>query len=154
LFKFDRDRMMAGWTIRRAAEHDAVPLKKCIDAAYAPYRKLIRDLPPVSEEVADDIKSNLVWVAELDYTVVGGLILVLNNEHAILANIAVDPDCKGMGIGRGLIDQAEAHCRRLKKAELRLSTHVDMPENVRLYKYLGWEQTERSANKVHMTKLL
>lgn len=146
--------MMAGWTIRRAAEHDAVPLKKCIEAAYAPYRKLIRDLPPVSEGVADDIKSNLVWVAELDHTVVGGLILVLNNEHAILANIAVGPGCKGMGIGRGLIDQAEAHCRRLKKAEVRLSTHIDMPKNVRLYEHLGWKQIEISGNKVHMTKWL
>lgn len=146
--------MMAGWTIRRAAEHDAVPLKTCIDAAYAPYRKRIRDLPPVSEGVADDIRSNLVWVAELDNSIVGGLILVLNDKHAILANIAVDPAFKGMGIGRGLINQAETHCRKLKKAELRLSTHIDMPENVRLYEHLGWKQIERSGNKVRMTKLL
>lgn len=146
--------MMAGWKIRTAAEHDAVPLKECIDDAYAPYRKRIRDLPPVSEGIADDIKSNLVWVAELDHRVVGGLILVLRDEYAILANIAVDPDRKGMGIGRGLIEHAEAHCRRLKKVELRLSTHIDMPENLRLYEHLGWEQNERSGNKVHMTKLL
>ncbi len=96
----------------------------------------------------------MVWVAEFDNTVVGGLILVLKDEYAILANIAVDPDCKGMGVGRGLIGHAEVYCRSLKKAELRLSTHIDMPENVRLYEHLGWEETERSGNKVHMTKLL
>ncbi len=145
---------MAGWTIRRATVHDAIPLETCIDAAYTPYRKHIRDLPPISEGVADDIKSNLVWVAELDQKVVGGLILILGQEYAILANIGVDPNCKGMGIGRGLIEHAETYCRRLKTAELRLNTHVDMPENVRLYEHLGWEQTERSGNKVHMTKLL
>ena len=80
--------------------------------------------------------------------------MVLRHEHAILANIAVDPSCTGMGVGRGLIDHAEAHCRALKKVELRLSTHVDMPENVDLYEHLGWEETGRSGNKVHMTKFL
>ena len=108
----------------------------------------------MSEGVADDIKSNLVWVAELDRAIVGGLILILKDEYAMLSNIAVDPDCSGMGIGRGLIEYAEAQCRRLKKAELRLSTHVAMPENVGLYGHLGWKETERSGNKVHMTKFL
>ncbi len=35
---------------------------------------------------------------------------------------------------------------------LRLSTHVDMPENVRLYIHLGWEETGRTGNKVQMKK--
>lgn len=126
----------------------------CIDAAYAGYREHVQDLPSVSEGIADDIESNLVWVAELDRSVVGGLILVVRDEYAMLANIAVDPDCAGMGIGRALIEHAEAQCRRLKKAELRLSTHVAMPENVRLYQYLGWTETGRSGNKVQMTKFL
>jgi GNAT superfamily N-acetyltransferase len=145
---------MARWKIRPATIHDAVPLETCIDAAYAGYRKRIQDLPPVSEGIADDIKSNLVWVAELDRSIVGGLILVLKDEYAMLPNIAVDPDCASMGIGRGLIEHAEIQCRRLKKGELRLSTHVAMPENVSLYEHLGWKETGRSGNKVHMTKLL
>lgn len=132
--------------------HDAVALKSCIDAAYAGYRKRILDLPPVSEGLADDIKCNVVWVAELDHLVVGGLILILGDDDAMLVNIAVNPDCSGMGIGRGLIGHAEAHCRMLKKSELHLSTHVAMPENISLYEHLGWEETERLGNKVNMTK--
>lgn len=86
--------------------------------------------------------------------IVGGLILVLKDEFAMLANIAVDPDCAGKGIGRGLIEHAEIQCRHLQKGELRLSTHVAMPENVSLYEHLGWKETGRSGNKVHMAKLL
>lgn len=134
--------------------YDTVPLEACIDAAYAGYRERIRDLPPVSEGLAGDIESNLVWVAELDRVIVGGLILVARDEYALIANIAVDPDCSGMGIGRSLIEHAEAKCRRLKKAELRLTTHIAIPENVRLYEHLGWRETGRSANKIRMTKLL
>lgn len=149
---FDQYRMMAEWTIRTATLQDAAPLATCIDAAYARHRQRIRDLPPVAEGIADDIRSNLVWVAELDHAVVGGLIMIPGDTYAILANIAVDPKCAGMGIGRGLIEHAEAQCRRSKKTELRLSTHVDMPENVDLYEHLGWQETGRSGNKVHMTK--
>jgi hypothetical protein len=29
---------------------------------------------------------------------------------------------------------------------------VDMPENTKLYRYLGWEETGRGVNKVHMIK--
>ena len=55
----------------------------------------------------------------------------------MLANIAVDPNCAGMGIGRGLIEYAGTGYRRLQNKELRLSTHVAMLENVSLYEHLG-----------------
>lgn len=142
------------WTIRSAEMEDAVALAGCIDAAYAGYRLRIKDLPDVSEGVADEIRDNLVWVAELDHRIVGGLILMLKDDHALLANLAVHPDAGGMGIGRGLIEHAQNECRKQKKAELRLSTHVAMPDNVSLYRHLGWEETGRSGNKVHMTKRL
>lgn len=145
---------MAEWTIRRAAPQDAVPLSTCIDAAYAAYSGRINNLPPVSEGIAADIEANLVWIVELDLSIVGGLVLVLKDTYAMLANIAVHPDCSGLGIGRGLIEHAESQCRKLKKGELRLSTHVAMPENVGLYAHLGWQETGRSGSKVHMTKFL
>ena len=145
---------MTRWAIRPAVTEDAVPLAACVDAAYAGYRARIKDLPRVSEGVADDIQTNLVWVAELDHKIVGGLILALGIDHAVLANLAVHPDAGGMGIGRGLIERAEAECRKKRKAELRLSTHIAMPENVDLYRHLGWEETARSGSKVNMTKQL
>ncbi len=150
----DRGVGMVKWTTRRAEAEDAASLADCIDKAYADHRQRLDDLPQVSEGLANDINANLVWVAELDHQIVGGLVLVLGDESAVLANIAVDPACAGMGIGRGLIEQAETHCRQLKKKELVLSTHVAMPENVSLYEHLGWKETGRSGNKVHMAKLL
>ncbi len=145
---------MANWRIRPAREQDANALAKCIDAAYSVYEPRIKDLPAVSEGISDEIENHLVWVAELDRLIVGGLILILKDDFALLANIAVDPACSGMGLGRGLIELAEAECRKLGMRELRLSTHVAMPENVRIYVHLGWTETGRSGNKVHMTKHL
>jgi len=140
--------------IRPAQARDADALIKCIDAAYAIYNDRIKDLPAVSEGVADDINDYRVWVAELDQSVVGGLILIPHEKYAVIANVAVDPRSSGLGLGRGLIERAEAECRKLGLLELRLSTHVGIPENVRLYEHLGWKESGRSGNKVHMVKQL
>lgn len=145
---------MTAWAIRTAQPKDAAALAACIDAAYAGYRERLSDLPDVSAGVANDIANHTVWVVELNTVVVGGLILMLRDDVALLANVAVDPSCGGQGIGRGLINHAEEHCRALGFKNLRLSTHVDMPENVALYSHMGWAETSRSGSKIHMTKKL
>lgn len=145
---------MRNWEIRRARDEDAEALSRCIDAAYAMYQDRIEDLPPVSEGIAEDIKTHCVWVAEMDHTIVGGLVLIPKENHALLANVAVDPAASGLGLGRRLIMCAEDACRKRGLQELRLTTHVAMPENVRLYEHLGWKETGRSGSKVHMAKQL
>ena len=143
---------MPDWTIRRAEPGDAPALAACIEAAYAVYEGRVPDLPDVSGGIADDIRDNLVWVAVRGEAVVGGLVLIRQPDHMVLANVAVAPAASGMGLGRAFLDLSEAQCRELGIGELRLSTHVDMPENVRLYEHLGWRETGRAGSKVHMSK--
>jgi ribosomal protein S18 acetylase RimI-like enzyme len=147
---------MTDFTIRRAQTGDGAALARCIDAAYAIYASRVKDLPAVSDGISDDIDTHIVWVAERGSAIVGGLVLVADegNDFAQLANVAVDPRCAGMGLGRQLMQLAESHCRMIGKRELRLSTHVDIPENVQLYEHLGWRETARAGNKVHMVKSL
>jgi GNAT superfamily N-acetyltransferase len=145
---------MQKWDIRPARKSDAAALVGCIDAAYAQYVGRVDDLPAVSDGIAEDIENHRVWVAEQAGSVVGGLILIPHETFAVLVNVAVDPSHNGLGLGRGLMARAEQECRALGLGELRLSTHVAMPENVRLYEHLGWQESDRSGNKVHMTKVL
>ena len=143
---------MQEFFIRRAEAQDADPLSDCINAAYSVYSSLIADLPSVSEGIAQTIESSRVWIAEVDAGIVGGIILTPHEEFMMLENVAVHPDSSGMGIGTALIRQAEVDCLEFGLQELRLSTHIDMPENVHLYKHLGWLETGRSGNKVLMSK--
>ena len=140
--------------IRRATGADAVGLAHCIDAAYLPHKERISDLPPVSEGIDGDIERNIVWVAEMDGEVVGGLVLVPGEHHAVLANLAVNPEHSGHGLGKKLIDHAEHFCRERGIKELRLSTHKDMPGNVSLYEHLGWVVSGTPGNKIRMTRSL
>lgn len=145
---------MNDWTIRKAGAADADRLARCIDAAYSVYAEKLDDLPAVSDGIADDIANNKVWVAVSDERIIGGIVLVANGDHVVVANVAVDPGAAGRGVGRALMDLAESEAKELGFAKLRLSTHVAMPQNVRLYEYLGWRETDRAGNKVHMEKFL
>ena len=143
---------MPDWTLRLATVADERGLVCCIDRAYAVYANSVPDLPAVSEGVVEDITRNIVWVADLGGQIVGILVLVRGADSLTLANVAVDLSQKGHGLGKTLMELATSETARLGKSSLRLSTHIDMPENVALYTYLGWHETGREGNKVHMCK--
>ncbi len=145
---------MTNWTIRSAGAEDGASLAACIDAAYSIYAGRGIELPAVSEGIAEHIQSDMVWVAVLRRRIVGGLVLALREDHAVLVNVAVDPSATGLGLGRALVERAELEAQKLGLARLSLTTHVDIPENVRLYQHLGWQEISRSGNKVHMAKSL
>jgi ribosomal protein S18 acetylase RimI-like enzyme len=71
-----------------------------------------------------------------------------------LANVAVHPDHKGVGLGRALNNLAETEAFDQGYRELRLTTHVDMPENILLYAHLDWEKGRQHGNKVSMKKMI
>ena len=125
-----------------------------MDAAYAQYAARITDLPPVSADCAEEIAKYQVWVAVIEDDVVGGLVMIPKEDFMLLASVAVHPDHKGAGLGRALVARAETESLDQGYRELRLTTHVNMPENVQLYGHLGWELVGRHGNKVSMKKLI
>jgi len=145
---------MEPWTLRRAKQSDCDALSACIDAAYAIYAGKGIELPAVAEGISEDIRDNVVWVAILNKRVVGGIVLIPGEGQAKLANIAVHPEATGMGLGRALIGQAEREASERGLKKLTLRTHVDIPENVRLYQHLGWSEIDRTDNTVLMEKRL
>ena len=145
---------MGSWTLRRAEHEDAEALSACIEAAYAAYAARIADLPPVSADCAGEIARHQVWLVEIAKEVVGGLVLIPQDGFMLLANVAVHPSQKGAGLGRALLERADAEASAQGYNELRLTTHVDMPETHRFYAHLGWQETGRCGNKVSMRKTI
>ncbi len=145
---------MNDWTIRRAEPGDADGLGSCLDAAYADHAAGLDDLPSMSEDCAGQIEKHDVWVAEAGNVIVGGLVLIPAQGYMLLANVAVHPDHRGMGLGQQLLALAETETRRRGFAEMRLNTHAGMPEAIGLYARSGWSHEGRSGNKVAMRKVL
>jgi GNAT superfamily N-acetyltransferase len=145
---------MADWDIRRTELADVALLVACIDAAYAIYAARGIGLPAVSDGIADDIQDNIVWAAVQDAKMIGGLVLIARQYHAMLANVAVDLIATGRGLGRALIHHAEREAQKAGFQKLKLTTHVDMPGSLLLYTHLGWHETSRRVDKVFMEKQL
>jgi ribosomal protein S18 acetylase RimI-like enzyme len=145
---------MERWRIRAANADDAVGLTDCIETAYAADAARLPDLPAVSEGIASDIKNHLVFVAGDGHTIAGGIILIPQTGFLHLANIAVRPNFTGQGLGRALLDLAEAQARRLKLPQMRLSTHAGMANTISLYRHLGWHEFSREGSKVQMRKTI
>lgn len=145
---------MAAPLIRVATRADAAPLRDVVIAAYAPFRAQGLQLPPVADGLAEDIRDNLVFVAEIGGRVAGGIVMIPGDDHLKLANLAVAPWAAGRGLGRALMDRLEQTAAEGGLAELRLVTHAEMVETRRFYERLGWRERGRDGNRVHMAKTL
>jgi ribosomal protein S18 acetylase RimI-like enzyme len=146
--------------IRRAQPGDRAAVEAIVAAAYTPYIARIGKPPgPMLDDYGALIAEGAVSVFQADDDAVAAiLVLLAKPDHLLLDNIAVLPDRQGQGLGRQLIDFAEAEARRHGNAELRLYTHEKMVENIALYRRLGFEETgrgyEAGYDRVFMTKHL
>lgn len=140
--------------LRPARQADISDIEVLIREAYRDAFARIPDMPDVSDGIAEAISEDQVIVGETDGVLMGVIIYSISETSAHLINVATHPDARGTGLGRRLIDHAERDAQGQGARRMALATHVDMPENVRLYERLGWQVTERSDNKVVMEKAL
>lgn len=142
------------WNIRIADIEDAPGLQHCMQSAYATYQQRMGDarLPPMDLDYTDEIKNYPTWVAEFDNRIVGGLTMMFSDAEASIANVAVNPEFQGQGLGSGLLKFAESQAKLKHFSELHLATHVLLTENISLYNHLGWSEAGRDEVRVYMKK--
>ncbi|ALS78434.1 hypothetical protein AUO94_07045 [Planococcus kocurii] len=147
---------MTSWNIRKATLTDADELQKCMHSAYLKYsdRININNLPPMNVDYKDEIAFFPVWVVEFNNQLIAGLVLVLEEDYASLANIAIDPGFQAKGLGKFLLNFAEQEIRNRGYSEMKLATHVLFTENVLFYQKRGWVIVDQDETKVYMKKYL
>jgi GNAT superfamily N-acetyltransferase len=144
------------WTIRKAVIADAARLQRCMESAYASYQQRMagQRLPPMDLDYDAEIQDFPTWVAEREGVIGGGLTMVFEDDYASIANIAVHPRFQGQGLGGALLRFAEIQAKDGSFSELRLTTHVQLVENISLYSHLGWNEYQRDNTRVYMKKTL
>ena len=142
------------WHIREAIPEDSDSLKNCMESAYSTYQERMGGarLPPMDVDYLSEIKNYPTWVVESDRSILGGLIMMFENDRASIANIVVDPKFQGQGIGGALMRFAESKAKVNSFSELHLATHALLNENISLYRHLGWEETGRDETRIFMQK--
>jgi GNAT superfamily N-acetyltransferase len=144
---------------RSATGADVSKVAALVNAAYGHYVERIGMLPrPITDDYAEVIANCRVTVAESHETIVGVIVLTVDEEGFLIDNVAVDPSHRGKGLGRALLEFVEAEARRTGFNSIYLYTHEKMTENLVLYSRIGYvEYDRRSQGKfslVHMRKHL
>ena len=90
-----------------------------------------------------------VFVAERDEAVLGLLalhvfpVLAYDRDLAMIMALVVTESARGLGVGRALIERAEAVGKSLGASRLMVTTHVRRGEAHAFYERLGFEFTGR-----------
>ena len=130
--------------IRPAGLADLDAVTAIVNAAYSVYIARIGKPPgPMLDDYRALIRAHQAWVLEDSGSVAGVIVLLPEDDHLLLDNVAVDPKWHGRGLGRTLMEFAEREAARRGYDELRLYTHEKMTENVAMYSRLGWQETGR-----------
>jgi GNAT superfamily N-acetyltransferase len=148
-----------GYRLRPATGSDAASVAALVDAAYGHYVERIGMRPgPMTDDYTAVIRDRQVTVAEHDGVIVGVVVLAVTDEGFLVDNVAVHPSRRGTGLGRALLQFAEAEARRAGFDAIHLYTHEQMTENLELYSRIGYVEYDRRSqgtfSLVYMRKQL
>ena len=145
--------------MRLATAGDLARVRELVDNAYGHYIARIGRKPgPMLDDHAACIAAGRTHLLERDGALLGPIVLVPQSDALLVENVAVSPAAQGLGLGRRLMDFAEARARALCLPRLRLYTHVAMIENQAIYARLGYAETcrvhEAGLHRIYMEKPL
>jgi ribosomal protein S18 acetylase RimI-like enzyme len=130
--------------LRPATVADVPRLTELVQAAYGHYVERLGGPPrPMTDDYADVVRDFRVTVAERGGWIVGLIVLGVSDEGFLIDNVAVDPSQQGGGVGRALLEHAEAEARRAGFDSIYLYTHERMTENLALYSRNGFVEYDR-----------
>jgi GNAT superfamily N-acetyltransferase len=141
--------------IRKATAVDLPAVREIIDAAYGMYlSRMNRPPAPMLRDYAPAIEDGALWLFGNPPDAL--ISLALADGGLLVENVAVHPRAQGAGLGRRLMEFAEAEAERLGLAKLSLYTNVVMTENQAIYAHLGYRETRRETeggyHRVYMEK--
>ncbi|HND47598.1 MAG TPA: GNAT family N-acetyltransferase [Anaerolineales bacterium] len=145
--------------LRSATIQDAPAVTACVNHAFGHYVERIGMKPaPMEMDYEHEIREHQVFVVEDAGQVVGSLVLGITQEGFLLDVIAVEPNYWSKGVGRIMLEHAEAEAKQQGFDSIYLFTHEKMVENQALYKKVGYVEYDRrlemGRNRVYMRKQL
>jgi|SRR5919106_3232468 ribosomal protein S18 acetylase RimI-like enzyme len=148
-----------GVSLRPATSADVPRLAELVGAAYGHYVERLGEPPrPMTDDYAEVVRTHRVTVAERGDRILGLIVLGVNDEGFFIDNVAVDPSQQGTGVGRTLLESAEAAARDAGFDSIYLYTHERMVENLALYSRIGYVEYDRrlqgEARIVYLRKSL
>jgi ribosomal protein S18 acetylase RimI-like enzyme len=134
--------------VRPARPDEAEAVGALVEAAFSRHIPAVGRRPaPMDDDHAARIAQGQQYVADGDEpgTLGASIVLVQEDDHLVVNNVAVAPDRQRQGHGRALLAFAEDEARRRGLPEIRLHTHARMADNLIMYPRLGYVEAGREA---------
>ena len=80
-------------------------------------------------------------------TLLGCVVLTEEADHVYLGKLAVAEQARGKGVGKALVQAAEAFAAARGKPVLELQTRIELTDNHRTFAGLGFVETARTAHE-------
>jgi N-acetylglutamate synthase-like GNAT family acetyltransferase len=131
--------------IRRANPSDASAISDVLHKAFTEFKPLytaggFAATALNTEEVLARMAEGPVWVALSKTEIVGTVAAIMKGESLYVRGMAVLPEARGSGTGRGLIEAVERFARDSNCPRLFLSTTPFLSAAIRLYASHGFSQ--------------
>ncbi len=108
---------------------------------------------PDNASILNRMKEGPVWVAMLGTSVVGTASAVARGEDFYIRGMAVLPACRGLRVGRLLLEHIEDYARVRGHSRLILSTTPFLHRAIRLYEGFGFSRSEEGPQELSGTPL-
>lgn len=128
--------------IERATPDQCPALADLIHRAFAAYRGVLVPDSGAHAETAATLAVALgkgaAFRALLDGRLVGCVFAERRPDRVYLGRLAVDPACRGRGIGAALLDAVEAYARGEGVGVIELGVRLVLLDNIRLFQRAGF----------------
>jgi N-acetylglutamate synthase-like GNAT family acetyltransferase len=147
-------------SLRRATAADADAIQDLVTVAYQGYTALLGRTPkPMLADYRAAVRDHEVWVlVGADGAIIGTIELVPQADHLWVENVAIRPDEQGRGLGRRLLQHAEAEAHVRDLPAIGLLTNERYTANLAMYQRYGYIETHREpyqgTDLVHFRKTL
>ena len=151
--------MIDALDIKQGGRADVDAIRQFTRKAYAKWIPLIgREPLPMNANYEQTIKTNRFDLFYQNDNLVALLETINNEDHLLIENVCVASEMQRMGIGKSILNHAEALARNAGYGSIRLDTNKLFTGNVDLYVRHGyeidWEKPVDGGVHVHMHKTL
>lgn len=150
-------------SLRPARPEEAAAVAALVESAFSRHIEAVGRRPaPMDDDHAARIAAGQQYVSDAPdgsgLALASSIVLVDEDDHLVVNNVAVAPALQGHGLGRALLEFAESEALRRGFAEVRLHTNAAMADNIAMYPKLGYtlvgRETQHGFHRVLFVKRL
>lgn len=117
-----------------------------MQAAFAAHDGLIDPPSSINRLRLSDLQARHVSVLAVGRPPRAAVLLTRRSDHLAIGKLSVAADARRSGLARRLLDRAAADARAMGLAQLRLQTRVELTDNHRAFRAMGFRKIAETAH--------